>query len=141
MGTLTRAKLLKLADEIRDHERARKAAKTKRGGPNEAEAAFLADAAGKGKALRCGWPDFLLLREDGAIGVEVKRRDDWCSASQVAMFEALETIGVSVFVWELGRPGVLTPWRRWNEEHRPKPTTSGGARRGVLEAQGRRKSR
>lgn len=79
-----------------------------------AEREFCELAASKGKAIRGGWPDFLLERPGKpTIGVEVKDGKDELRPSQVTMLAALERAGLQCFVWNLDDPGQLVPWRKY----------------------------
>lgn len=85
---------------------------------NERESMFLARAAvkqySKAKIYRNGWPDFLLVDNGRAFGVEVKRgRDDGLSSRQADMFRALECTGLAVFVWSPETSNRLVPWSKW----------------------------
>ncbi len=136
---IRRADIEKLSREIQEFETKRKYEKRRERranyGVNEAEQAFLKHAEGKGRTFRHGWPDFLLIQPDGsAIGVEVKRRNDWCSLRQQRMFSALESIGVRVYIWEFETPGTLTPWQKWSALHRPRDATESGHQKGRVTA-------
>lgn len=79
-----------------------------------AEQQFVVHAAGKGKAFRGGWPDFLLEREgQKPIGIEVKKGGDQLRPAQVKMLAALERAGIDSFVWDPRRPDRLVPWRKY----------------------------
>lgn len=87
--------------------------------PNEAETAFAKLARRRGKkAIRNGWPDFLVHDEltGGTIGVEVKQNGDEVSPAQARMFIALERSGIIVRVWDPRQPDTLQAWRRYYDE-------------------------
>ena len=65
------------------------------------------------RAYRHGWPDFLLERPDGIIGVEVKNGSDPISLSQQTTFAALERFGLPVYVWNRDSMDRLIPWRKY----------------------------
>ncbi len=100
--------------ELQDAEVALKVGKELDGKPNESESRFAERAAELGCVVhRGGWPDFLITSPDGKlIGVEVKRGSDSVSVRQAAMFAALESGGLNVFVWDGDCQGRLIPWRK-----------------------------
>ena len=85
-------------------------------GLTRTEARFFARAVARGATvLRSGWPDFLIVENGRAVGVEVKRsRADPLSPNQAVMFDALEKIGVRVFVWSNETGDRLVGWRKWS---------------------------
>ena len=105
-------------DEGVDHERDNEIRERCRS-LKDSEGAFLWKAVSRGRnarVLRAGWPDFLILEDGKGYAVEVKRWPDRVSARQAEMFEALESLGIKVFVWTASKPNELRDWRRWNRK-------------------------
>lgn len=119
MARLTEAKLRRLVLDVADidrHEPARDKRKPLPQRVNRCEGEFLNALAVRGKGarvLRQGWPDFLVCEAGAWFAVEVKRRSDVISHSQLEMFEALSTLGLTIYVWCNARPDRLVPWRKW----------------------------
>lgn len=80
------------------------------------ETKFREAAATKGwNVHRRGWPDFVLTTETETLLVEVKSWDDKLSKGQRTLFEAIERLGVKVYVWWEREPDKLMPWRKFLE--------------------------
>lgn len=110
-------------------------------GCNESEERFARRAIEKnlGNVRRAGWPDFLIEEPGGGIyAVEVKTDTDTIRPNQAAMFTALDTNGVRVYVWNPSNPGRLVPWRSYlarsaqglREERKRRQEASGDRARG-----------
>ena len=89
----------------------------------ESEEDFFLRALDRGDVdvLRHGWPDFLLRnRATGKLyGVEVKGGPtERLRQSQRHMFEALERVGIPVYVWTPRDRAKLTPWRKFQGDPR-----------------------
>jgi len=124
---MKRSAMERLAEEIQILDKARRAGKgidEDRLNATEARFFALADVRGK-EVYRHGWPDFLLIDDGQAIGVEVKTDTDAIRPSQSRMFEALERSGaMHVYVWCPRNPDALTPWRRFyrlSSDYTPMP--------------------
>ena len=76
----------------------------------------------KARWFRHGWPDFLLEENGKTFAVEVKFSDG-ISKRQARMFEALESAGIPVFIWNPRHPNALTPWRSYREAQRQNKLT------------------
>lgn len=84
-------------------------------GANSTELQFVERAMEKrGRTFRHGWPDFLVELPDKTIGVEVKRDSDAISPRQARMFEALERVGIRIYVWTPHTADRLMPWRSYD---------------------------
>jgi len=80
---------------------------------SRAENTFKARALDKGwRVHRPSWPDFLIERDKGWFAVEVKSKTDHCSREQIKTFDALERLGVKVFLWREAKPDILERWKR-----------------------------
>jgi hypothetical protein len=98
------------------------------------EAKFASLAASKGwEAHRSGWPDFLIVKDGKPCFVEVKSTDDELRPSQVKMFRALETTGLSVLVWWELYPDRLMPWKRFRKMRREASAVAIASRKLFLE--------
>jgi hypothetical protein len=78
-----------------------------------AEAVFKANCLSRGwLAHRPSWPDYIVEKPDGLIGVEVKSENDVVSNEQQMTFDMLEAMGVPIFVWKKTGPddGELIKW-------------------------------
>lgn len=83
--------------------------------PN-ADQVFKTLAREKGwRAVKAGWPDFLLIQDGKPVFVEVKSFDDRLHSNQLAMFAALEAVGIVVRIWWQSEPDTLIPWRKFDE--------------------------
>lgn len=67
-------------------------------------------------AFRTGWPDFFFpIAEGGGLAVEVKSTSaPNLNERQVAMFSALEQMGIVVAIWCPRFPGLIA-WRKWHK--------------------------
>jgi len=59
-----------------------------------------------------------MLEEEKSYAVEVKTTQDLVRKNQEEMFEALEKIGIPVYIWCPSKPDRLIPWRKWNTKSR-----------------------
>jgi hypothetical protein len=86
---------------------------------NISESAFASKAKAKGLRIwRAGWPDFLVEGPDGFFAVEVKKAGDSIRSIQKRMFEALESAGIRVLIFDPAMPDVLIPWRTYHRKRR-----------------------
>lgn len=83
---------------------------------NPSEAAFLGYAkktSPNAKILRGGWPDFLMIDEDGSLCcVEVKSWANKLRSNQLACIKALELVGVQTLIFR-SNLGDVVSWRKF----------------------------
>jgi hypothetical protein len=66
--------------------------------------------------FRNGWPDYLAVKNNKPIWIEVKHGQDKLQESQIEMFEALRSIGIEVRVLSLNNGAWRDVLEKWTNE-------------------------
>jgi hypothetical protein len=67
---------------------------------NNAEAVFRRKAIASGwEVLKSGWPDFLIIKDNKVVFVEVKSEWDVLKPNQILMLNILAGLGMKCYTW------------------------------------------